>query len=333
MTRNVVISAVDGQTGFLIAELILTNNDFSSKIDSVFGLAMDINHSKCKLLKELGAEILHHVPGIEKDIVKILKHANADTICIIPPAHEEKFDITMELINATKKANMQNVCLLSAAGADMAERDKQPRLREFIDIEQAVLITKGDTSTETGHSPVIIRAGFYLENLLAYSPQAKNDRVIPLPIGDSHKFAPMALGDVALVTAHVLSGKGEHGFDDKHRGQLIVVTGPLLTAGNELAEAAKQALDEDMEFEDISPREAERVLKKQAETNISEIQYLLEYYSLVREGKLNYISTNAFHDITGQHVQEPVEWFKIYKSEFVKGEEKHQNKKRKMNGK
>ncbi|RDW74913.1 NAD(P)-binding Rossmann-fold containing protein [Coleophoma cylindrospora] len=263
MTRNVVISAVDGQTGFLIAELILTNNDFSSKIDSVVGLAMDINHAKCKLLKDLGAEILHHVPGIEKDIVKILKHAKADTICIIPPAHEDKFDITMELINAAKEVKIQN-----------------PRLREFIDIEQAVLITKGDTSTETGHSPVIIRAGFYLENLLAYSPQAKNDRVIPLLIGDSHKFAPMALGDVALVAAHVLSGKGDHGFDDKHRGQLIVVTGPLLMAGNELAEAAKQALDEDMEFENISPYNsistaypypAERVLKKQAESNFSEI--------------------------------------------------------------
>lgn len=79
-------------------------------------------------------------------------------------------------------------------------------------------------------------------------------------------------------------------------------------------------------------REAERVLKKQAESDVSEIQYLLEYYSLVREGKLNYISTSAFHDITGQHVQEPVEWFKIYKEEFVAKKETHQNKKRKMNG-
>ena len=74
---------------------------------------------------------------------------------------------------------------------------------------------------------------------------------------------------MALVAAHVLSGKGEHGFDDKHRGQLIVVTGkhpypalshewflkaigPLLMAGKELAEAAKQALETEIEFEPIS---------------------------------------------------------------------------------
>jgi hypothetical protein len=37
----------------------------------------------------------------------------------------------------------------------------------------------------------------------------------------------MALGDLAQVAAHVLSGKGKNGFDDKHRGQLIVLTGLL----------------------------------------------------------------------------------------------------------
>lgn len=87
------------------------------------------------------------------------------------------------------------------------------------------------------------RAGFYAENLLNYAPQTKEGS-LPLPIGPSHKFAPIALGvsdekatvdlgyqfkltiqDVALVAAHVLSGKGKHGFDDKHRGQLIVLTG------------------------------------------------------------------------------------------------------------
>lgn len=75
--------------------------------------------------------------------------------------------------------------------------------------------------------------------------------------------------DVALVAAHVLSGESEHGFAVEHRGQLMTLTGkrpkinpyfvnancivgPLLTAGDELAEAATQALGTKMEFEDIS---------------------------------------------------------------------------------
>jgi len=104
----------------------------------------------------------------------------------------------------------------------------------------------------------------------------------------------------------------------------------MLAAGEELAEAARQALGTDMQFEDISQAEAKRVLHAQALSDASEIQYLLEYYSLVKEGKTNYISTCAFHDITGQHPQEPVDFFKVYAGEF---KEEHASKKRKTNGK
>jgi len=328
MSRNICISAIDGQTGYLIAELLLTDPKFSTKVDSVCGLSLHPTSAKCKQIQKLGGTIIPHKPGKVKEMVKTLKESGADTICIIPPSHKDKFDITMELVTAGKKAEVPNVCLLSSAGADMADAKKQPRLREFIDIEQLVMEAKGDPGTPTGTSPVVIRAGFYAENLLNYSVQAQEGS-LPLPIGPYHKFAPIALGDVALVAAHVLSGKGKHGFDDKHRGQLIVLTGPMLAAGEELAEAATQALGTEMQFEDISEAEAKRVLHAQAASDASELQYLLEYYSLVKEGKTNYISTCAFHDITGQHPQEPVDFFKVYADEF---KPQHANKKRKTNG-
>jgi len=328
MPRNVCVSAVDGQTGFLIAELLLNDDTFSSKVDSVCGLTLLPTSDKCEEIQNLGGTIIPHEPGKVKDMAKVLKESGADTLCIVPPAHKDKFDITMELVEAGKKAGIPNVCLISSAGADLADAKKQPRLREFIDIEQLVMESKGDASTPAGTSPVVIRAGFYAENLLNYSPQAKEGS-LPLPIGPNHKFAPIALGDVALVAAHVLSGQGKHGFDDRHRGQLIVLTGPMLAAGKELAEAAKQALGTEMEFEDISEAEAKRILHAQADWDASELQYLLEYYSLVKEGKTNYISTCAFHDITGQHPQEPVEFFQVYADEF---KPQHANKKRKTNG-
>jgi hypothetical protein len=43
----------------------------------------------------------------------------------------------------------------------------------------------------------------------------------------------------------------------------------------------------------------------------------------VREGKTNHISTLGFIAITGQHPQQPLEWFKTYGEEF-KGGKKHQ---------
>lgn len=158
MTRNIAITAVDGHTGSLIAELILSDDTFKRKVSSVTGLALDADSQNCHDLRELGVEIVPYSPGRDsKQVVKALKDAKIDAICLIPPAHKDKLDITLELIEVAKKADVPNVCLLSSAGCDIAERDKQPRLREFIDIEAQVLATKGDASTSTGHSPVIIR--------------------------------------------------------------------------------------------------------------------------------------------------------------------------------
>lgn len=178
MTRNICVTAADGHTGFLIAELILKDKSFKSKVGSVSVLSLHPTSHRAKELSQLGAcstlsnaysntqpgaKVIHHKPGRERDMVKTLKEIGADTVCLIPPAHKEKYDVTMELINATKKANVPNVLFISSAGADLAERDKQPRLREFVDLEILVLAAKGDKSTSTGHSPCVIRPGFYAE--------------------------------------------------------------------------------------------------------------------------------------------------------------------------
>jgi hypothetical protein len=63
-------------------------------------------------------------------------------------------------------------------------------------------------------------------------------------------------------------------------------------------------------------REAKRVLKSQTDLDDAEQEYLLEYYSLVREGKTNYISTTAYHDVTGLHPTEPDEFFRNYSDEL-----------------
>ena len=122
-----------------------------------------------------------------------MESIGADTVCLIPPAHGDKMEITMELIEATKRANIPNLCFISSAGCDLADPQKQPRLREFIELESMAMSAKGDPDTSTGHSPVVIRPGFFAENLLLYAPQMLEEQSVPLPIGNNHKFAPMAI--------------------------------------------------------------------------------------------------------------------------------------------
>jgi hypothetical protein len=72
--------------------------------------------------------------------------------------------------------------------------------------------------------------------------------------------------------------------------------------------------------------EAKEVLKSQSESDQSELEYLLEYYSLVREGKTNYIATTAFVNVTGTHPTEPSEFFKMYDSELKRPMKKAKTK-------
>ncbi|KAG6017000.1 hypothetical protein E4U41_004302, partial [Claviceps citrina] len=220
-------------------------------------------------------------------------------------------ELCADLVEAAKRAGVANVCLVSSAGCEYADPRRQPRLREFIDLENLVLSAKGDAGTETGGSPCVIRAGFYAENLLLYAPQAKEEGLLPLPIGESHKFAPVALG-----VSSVLAQKKEKNKKNKIQYADEPRLGPKLCAGHELAAAASKALGTEMKFENISQAEAKRVLKAQSDSDQSELQFLLEYYALVREGKTNYIATTAFRDVTGTQPTEPDEFFRLYQSEM-----------------
>lgn len=66
----------------------------------------------------------------------------------------------------------------------------------------------------------------------------------------------------------------------------------------------------------VQSEEAKEILDADTDVDESEKEYLLEYYSLVREGKTNYVSTLAFYAITGEQPTEPPDFFKIYDSEF-----------------
>lgn len=150
MSRKVCITAVDGQTGFLIAERLLKDGTFRSQLTGLTGLALDPTSPKAKELRGLGAVIVPHKPGCEREVAATLKKTGCDTICLVPPTHADKFDIAVELSNAAKKAGVANVLLISSAGCGYAER-------EFIDLESVVFGAKRGLNVPLENSPCVIR--------------------------------------------------------------------------------------------------------------------------------------------------------------------------------
>src|SRR5579871_2395091 len=121
-SRKICITAADGQTGRLTAELLLSNDQFSKKFKSLSLLAM--NAQKCHELKQIGGDkvnVIEYVPDSKK-MLNLLEEEDCDTMFLIPPAHGDKFTILKSLIEcAGKLKTVQNVVLLSSAGCDVAE--------------------------------------------------------------------------------------------------------------------------------------------------------------------------------------------------------------------
>ncbi|PSR82513.1 hypothetical protein PHLCEN_2v6061 [Hermanssonia centrifuga] len=316
-TRKILVTAGEGQTGRLLIDLLATDNTYHSKFESLTALVFS-EEAKSLLQEYEDVQVIVYDPNNQEALVDAM--SEIDTCMLIPPARKDKAKITRALLEAAKKAKtVVNLIFLSTVGCDFAESDKQPRIREFIQLETLAMQPKSDSSSgDTGHSTCIVRAGFYAENLLLYTKQAQGEGKLPIPIDPDHKFAPVALGDVIQVLAHALTSVGPHGLGDEVRGEILVVTGPMMTAGPELAQAASQALGVKMEFQSISEEEAKKILNSAQGEDVDEAEkeYLLEYYSLVREGKTNYVSNAPMMAFFGNRGQEPPDFFKTYSSEF-----------------
>lgn len=161
--RVIAVTAAEGYTGSAVLEL-LASDRFKGSYSKLVGLTFGEPKEDVKeILQEAGVETMM-VDEIDE---KMIKELGVDTLCLIPPANkvrqlarlccyglglaakqtltlwgdrrvaaQEKMSLVKQILTLGKKAkSVQNVVLVSSAGADYAERDKQPRLREFIDLE------------------------------------------------------------------------------------------------------------------------------------------------------------------------------------------------------
>jgi hypothetical protein len=89
MSRKVCVTA-EGNTGFLIAELLLTNHKFNSEVDSVVGLTIHPGVVKAKELGQLSANVVPHKSGSMRETVKMLKETGADNYYLTSSAGSQR---------------------------------------------------------------------------------------------------------------------------------------------------------------------------------------------------------------------------------------------------
>lgn len=158
MPSNICITSADGQTGHLIAELLLTDDTFASKVSKLTCVAL--HPGRCEDLKEHNATVIQYRRGSADHLADSLKQAGVNTVMLIPPASKDKMTVTREFNAAIRRANVPNAVLLSSAACDLAEEREHARLREFAKMEAEFMQAKSLTAisdTQAGATPCIVR--------------------------------------------------------------------------------------------------------------------------------------------------------------------------------
>lgn len=282
--ERVLISGAAGQTGRSILEQLATMRD---KVDVVAGIDSEESKNQERVLEKYNVPYVK-LDGLKPDTVeKALE--GVTTLILVPVGHEKRQTIGKNFIEAAAKQKVNRVIMLSTFGADNKDYYFPKR---FGPIEEAL---------EQSNVPswTIVRPNFYAENLLPYNEDLRSGSLM-LSTGQG-KFSPICLADVAELVKHIMWNP------EGHSKKAYELTGPESMNGEAMAEIASNELDHPIAFKEISTEEVQEILNSRNVPNDT-IQGLVEFYDLVKKGRLDVVCIKDFENICG-HSPKNLSWF------------------------
>ena len=128
---------------------------------------------------------------------------------------------------------------------------------------------------------MILRAGYYLQNILLYRDAILKEGLLPLPMGLG-KIAPVDVHDVGAVASKLLS---DLDLFESFSGSVINVAGQEALSGADMASCFTNFLSKPVVYEDVTEEEAAKTLKDLGVLDF-EATERLEFMRMVREHDL-----------------------------------------------
>ena len=181
-----------------------------------------------------------------------------------------------KLIEVAQENNLRNCIVISTQGCEESDKPEKAKFKVIEDFAKSQL---------KDSNVCIIRSGNYMQNLFLYAKQMKETGFLGLPT-DKGKFASVDALDVGHATAMLCE---EPSKIVKFKNQTFTLTGGESMNGEQIVELFKKC-GLTVHFKNISTKEAVRYLKGLATVDESEINFLLEDFDLVKEGKMDYVT-------------------------------------------
>jgi len=295
--KSLLITSCDAYPGYRYAQWALKYRDHFSR---VYCAATDKSSEFMRVLSEMGGELVEYDLKDESGLKRCFE--KVDYVHVIPPLHQERAKLAVNLLRACGKAGVEWVCLCSVLNCDQS---KGRRLRELHEVEQ-------EAKRAGIKNLCICREGFMLETLFAFSEEMQRGK-FPFP-GQHGRFAPVSMDDTSHGILRAMMKK----LDSQESGKVhtVELTGRQMVDGRTIAEKASERLNMRIQLEETSMDRIKEILRRNMKkSHDSVIEMIVEMLEMICEGKLEK-KTDDLQKLLGSEPMSVDEFFEKNQREF-----------------
>jgi uncharacterized protein YbjT (DUF2867 family) len=253
--------------------------------------------SKADALKDLGPD----VQPVELDYTRPetvqVAFAGVNRVFLLTPFTGNQVEIGQQLVDAAQQAGVQQVVLLSGAGADSQPGTQINHWHRAVEVYLE----------QSGLPFTVLRPSGFMQNFLTYNGNSiRQENTFYLAIGDS-QVNYIDVRDIAAVAAVVLTAPVA-----AHQGQIYTLTGPAAVSSAEVAAALSEATGRPIRYVAV-PEEAAAQAMAQAPDWLR--NGLLELYRLYQKGGANWV-TSTVPDLTHRPARSIEQFAHDYRPQF-----------------
>ena len=266
------ITLITGATGN-VGSTVLAN-----LVEAGHGVrALVRDESKAQSVRDAGAEVV--IGDLDNPDTLAAAFDGIDKVLLLTAPNPNAATQASNAIAAASQAGVSHVVRLSALFIDENGPARVGRLHAVTENELK--------SSDLPYT--IVRAQFFMQNLLLAAPTVVSDGAVYMPMKDG-RIGMVDARDIADAISTILTSDG-------HLGKTYTITGPASESFDDVAKAFADALDKPVNYIDV-PLEAAREGMIAAGFGEWFAGAMTEYFGLFREGAAE-LTTDDFETLTG----------------------------------
>ena len=282
MAETILVTGATGTVGSEVAKQLLSAKGQKQEEDMIIkAAARSANDST---FRNLGVQMVE----LDFDKPDTLSAAlrGVDKLFLLTPFQSNMVDLTSNLVNEAKNAEVRYIVKQSVLGADAEQAIIPSRLHR-----------QAEKVIEESEIPfTFLRPNFFMQNfVMYYSHFIKTQGAFYVPAGD----AKASFVDVAAVAVQALSGsRSSKNGESKHIGKAYDITGGEALSYGEAAETLSKEIGKKVNYVNISEEDARKGMKDVGAYEWT-INSMTELFGITRAGYLSEISP-AVEQVTGK---------------------------------